>query len=471
VPKTLVFAKTDLHAEDIVEAIRQEFGRGNDFCVKITSKTTGAKPKELLARFRNDYMPRIAVTVDLIATGTDVKAIECLLFMRNIESASYFEQMKGRGVRVISQDDLAARTPDSLGKDRFVIVDAVGVCERDKTQSKPLDRQPSVPLDKLLQMAAQGVAGAELASTLGARLARLATQAGYDHHVEVAKVAGKGLHGLAADLFAAVDADRVVQRAMTKFGLKPPAEPSESQLDETELETTQAALKPFFDPKLRELIITIKSNIEQVIDEITQDELITAQYDDAAREKAMQTVQEFRAFVQAHKDDIEAIKLLYSRPYRAGLRYRQVKDLAAKLSVAPFNVNPKKPETVNHLWRAHWAIEPDKVRGRAHGLVDLVSLVRHAIKPDEPVGPVAELVEERYAAWLDENAKAGITFKRDERRWLDAIKDHIANALAIEPDDFSDVPFSAMGGLAKVHQLFGDRLPKLLEELNERLAA
>ena len=472
VPKTLVFAKNDLHAEDIVEALRLEFGRGNDFCVKITSKTTGAKPKDLLAKFRNDYMPRIAVTVDLIATGTDVKAIECLLFMRNIESASYFEQMKGRGVRIISSDDLAARTPDSAGKDRFVIVDAVGVCERDKTHSKPLDRQPSVPLEKLLQMAAQGVASADLASTLGVRLARLATQADYEQNTSVAKIAsGKDLHGLAADLFGAVDPDRVVQHAIKKFSIKPPAEPTEAQLDQAEQETAQAALKPFFDPKLRELIIAIKTSLEQVIDEITQDELVLAQFDAAARDKAMKTVQEFRAFVETHKADIEAIRILYSQPYRAGLRYRQVKDLAAKLATAPFNVNPKKPESVNHLWTAHRAIEPDKVRGRARGLADLVALVRHALKPDEAIAPVAERVEARYAAWLADKAKAGLKFTPDQQKWLDAIKDHIAAALAIEQEDFADVPFSNMGGLGKVHQLFGDRLPKLLEEMNERLAA
>ena len=469
VPKTLVFAKNDLHAEDIVEALRLEFGRGNDFCVKITSKTTGVKPKDLLAKFRNDYMPRIAVTVDLIATGTDVKAIECLLFMRNIESAAYFEQMKGRGVRVISSDDLAARTPDSLGKDRFVIVDAVGVCERDKTHSKPLDRQPTVPLEKLLQMAAQGVASAELASTLGARLARLATQAEYEQNVSVAKIAGgRDLHGLAADLFSAVSGDGIAQHAMKKFGV---AEPSEAQLDQAEAELAQAALKPFFDPKLRELILAIKSSIEQVIDEITQDELVMAQFDAAARDKAMNTVREFRAFVESHKADIEAIRILYSQPYRAGLRYRQLKDLAAKLSTAPFNVDPKKPESVNHLWTAHRAVEPENVRGRARGLADLVALVRHAIKPDEPVAPVAERVEERYTAWLADKAKAGLKFTPDQRKWLDAIKDHIASALAIEQDDFADVPFIHMGGLGKVHQLFGERLPTLLEEMNERLAA
>jgi type I restriction enzyme R subunit len=111
VPKTLVFAKTDLHAEDIVRIVREEFGKGNDFCQKITSKTTGKKPEDLLSEFRNSYNPRIAVTVDMIATGTDVKPLECLLFMRNIRSLSYFEQMKGRGCRVVDPDALQWSRP------------------------------------------------------------------------------------------------------------------------------------------------------------------------------------------------------------------------------------------------------------------------------------------------------------------------------------------------------------------------
>lgn len=144
-PKTLVFAKTDLHADDVTRIIREEFGKGNDFCHKITSKSTGKKPEELLNEFRNSFMPRVAVTVDMIATGTDVKPLECLLFMRNIASAAYFEQMKGRGCRIITPDMLQAVTPDAPGgvKTHFVIVDAVGVTESEKSLSKPLDRQPS----------------------------------------------------------------------------------------------------------------------------------------------------------------------------------------------------------------------------------------------------------------------------------------------------------------------------------------
>ncbi|MBX3100868.1 MAG: DEAD/DEAH box helicase family protein, partial [Salinibacterium sp.] len=114
-PKTLVFAKTDLHADDVTRIIREEFGKGNEFCQKITSKSTGKKPEEFLNDFRNSYFPRVAVTVDMIATGTDVKPLECLLFMRNISSAAYFEQMKGRGCRIISPDALQAVTPDAPG--------------------------------------------------------------------------------------------------------------------------------------------------------------------------------------------------------------------------------------------------------------------------------------------------------------------------------------------------------------------
>ena len=148
VPKTLVFAKDDSHADDITRIIREEFNRGNDFCQKITYRTKG-KTEDLLAEFRNSFNPRIAVTVDMIATGTDVKPLECLLFMRNVKSASYFEQMKGRGVRVIPIDDLRAVTPDANGKFRFVIVDAVGVCCGKRSESKPMDRKPSVPLEKI----------------------------------------------------------------------------------------------------------------------------------------------------------------------------------------------------------------------------------------------------------------------------------------------------------------------------------
>ena len=91
VPKTLIFAKDDAHAENIVEILREEFAKGNDFDQKITYRTTGAHPKDLIKSFRNSYHPRIAVTVDMIATGTDIKPVEIVVFMRAVKSRSFFE--------------------------------------------------------------------------------------------------------------------------------------------------------------------------------------------------------------------------------------------------------------------------------------------------------------------------------------------------------------------------------------------
>src|SRR5215469_9255550 len=146
-PKTLIFAKDDSHADDIVKIVREEFGKGNDFCQKITYRTTGAKPADLIQRFRNSVDPRIAVTVDMIATGTDIKAVEIVMFMRAVKSRSFFEQMKGRGVRIIAPDDLQSVTGDAMIKDHFVIVDAVGVCEQDKTDSHPMEQKPTVSFE------------------------------------------------------------------------------------------------------------------------------------------------------------------------------------------------------------------------------------------------------------------------------------------------------------------------------------
>ncbi|MEW4527903.1 DEAD/DEAH box helicase family protein [Maioricimonas sp. JC845] len=469
VPKTLVFAKTDLHADDIVEAIREEFGEGNDFCRKITSKTTGEKPDVLLKRFRNSYYPRIAVTVDMIATGTDVKPLECLLFMRNIRSASYFEQMKGRGCRIISSDDLQAVTPDTKHKTRFVIVDAVGVCESDKTPSKPLDRKPSVPLEKILQTVAQGVVDHDVTSALGSRLARLEQQIEPKHDEEIAGQAeGRSLAQLTADLLQSINGDHVASHASEKFQIPPGQEATDEQLEAAEQETMAAALKPFHNPKLRETILAIRSLLEQIIDEVTQDELLRADYDAAAKEKAQSQLADFRQFLEDHREEIEAIQLLYSKPYRAGLRFRHIKDLAAALEKPPLLLH--QPE--QRLWKLYEAVEPESVKGTGgRSLVDLIAIVRHALHPTEPLVPVSDEIQQRYQDWLKELEEAGVMFTDDQRKWLDAIRDHIASSLSIDPDDFEYAPFSQLGGLGRAYQLFGDRLAELIEELNARLAA
>jgi type I restriction enzyme R subunit len=467
VPKTLVFATNDLHAEDIVSVIREEFGKGNDFCQKITSKSTGKTPDELLADFRNSYNPRIAVTVDMIATGTDVKPLECLLFMRNIKSLSYFEQMKGRGCRILDTDTLQSVTPDAKAKTHFVIVDAVGVCHEDKTATKPLDRQPSVPLDKILNLVGAGAADPDIVSALAARLARLNRELEADEKADISKAAGGiELTALTAGLLRSIDPDEVVAEARKKHGLKADQIPTEEQVKTAEQDRMRVALKPFHDPKLRSVILESRNAHEQVIDEQSRDILLKAGFSAEAVEKARSLITTFKKFIEEHKNEIEALKVLYSRPYKAGLRFGQVKDLAAAIQRPPHNLRPEV------LWKAYQALEPDRVVGQGgKALVDVIALVRHAIDPKTSLAPLAVTVDERYQKWLADQGTAGAKFNPEQRRWLDAIKDHIASSVAIEPEDLDELPFNQMGGPGRALEIFGERLKSILQDLNARLVA
>ena len=469
VPKTLFFAKTDQHAEDIVQTIREVFGRGNDFCQKITSKTTGIKPDELLNQFRNSYDPRIAVTVDMIATGTDVKPLECLVFMRNVKSLGYFEQMKGRGCRIVSPDELTKVTPDAKVKTHFVIVDCVGVCLEEKSATKPLDREPSVPLDELLDLVSKGVASDDLASSIASKLVRL-DQRLDDNQREMIQEAsgGRSLQQISADLLTSIDPDKNTELAKTQFSVD---EPSDDQVAKVERERVAEALKTFHQPKLREAILGARRSLDQVIDEQTPDALLKAGFSEEALLKARTMLTSFKKFIEDNKEEIEAIKILYSRPYRAGLRFKHIKELATKLNQPPFYVDPSRPESLVRLWQAYELTEPEKVKGKGgKQLVDVVALVKHALDPSTLLAPMGMAVEERYQEWLGEKEKAGITFTADQKKWLDAIKDHIASSLAIEQDDLEEVPFNTIGGLGRAYELFGDTLAPILDELNMRLA-
>jgi type I restriction enzyme R subunit len=466
VPKTLIFAKDDSHAEDITRIVREEFGKGNDFCQKITYKTTGKKPEELLAEFRNSYNPRIAVSVDMIATGTDVKPLECLLFMRMVRSAGYFEQMKGRGCRVVSADELQSVTPDAKHKTHFVIVDAVGVCEQDKGESKPLDRQPTVPFDKILDTVAKGVTDPDLASTLAARLTRLDRQLTCDQRQELSALAqGRTAQELATGLLVALNADAQVQRAVEKYKLSEGQAPDDQQLEQVQEEMLREALKPFHNPKLRDRLANVRRALEQVIDEANIDELLHAGFDASALAKAQRLVTSFKEFIEANKDELEAIQVFYSRPQRLGLRFRHVKELSEALKRPPLSATPDR------IWSAFQAIEPQAVEGQCSKLVDVIALVRHAVEPATPLVPFTQTVEERYRNWLADQREAGAQFSADQMRWLEAIKDHIASSLSIDAEDFEYAPFNQLGGLGRAHELFGDDLGDILDELNARLAA
>lgn len=470
IPKTLVFAKNDSHADDITKILKEEFGKGNEFCQKITSKTTGVSPNDLLNSFRNSYNPRIAVTVDMIATGTDVKPIECLLFMRNVNSVGYFEQMKGRGVRVIKPDDLRKVTPDAKYKTHFVIIDAVGVCERDKTVLQPLERRPSTSTEKLLQIIASGIVHEDLVSSLASRLARLGRRVDETQAELIKETAGGlSLAVLTDTLLTSIDPVGVYKETVHHYKLTEDEDPTHQQLETVQHKRMAKALKPFIiKPELRRLIIEIHKSRHQIIDESAIDVLLDFGHSEAEVQSARSMLGDFQKFIVENKDQIEALRILYSQPYRAGLKYRHVKELRNALRKPPISLqNPEK-----NLWQIYEVLEPDSVTGTGgNALVDLVAIVKHAIKPDEALVPVADQVEERFQTWLEQKIFRGQKFTTEQKQWLDAIKDHIASSLTIERENFENVPFNQWGGLGRAYRVFGRDLDGVLAELNIRLAA
>ncbi len=481
VPKTLIFAKDDSHAEDIVRLTREEFGKGNEFCQKITYRTSGKKPEDLIAEFRNSYFPRIAVTVDMIATGTDIKPIECLLFMRLVRSRSYFEQMLGRGTRVIHTTDLQAVTPDAYRKDRFVLVDTVGVVETEKVDTQTLERKRSVSFEKLLEMVALGAHDEDTLSSLAGRLASLHKRLKEAEKYEIQALAGgKDLHDLAHALLDAFDPDKIdaarkggagsadgTADGSGGSGMGDGRGGSETRpYEDAAAGLLAAAVAPFDHAALRKALVKFQQQNDQVIDQVSVDQVREAGFSQADTEKARATVASFREFIETHKDEIGALQIIFSQPYaQRRLTFQQVKELAAVLEQPPHSW------TTETLWDAYARLEKDRVRGvdGRRVLADLVSLVRHAVQLDDELLPYPERVDQRYRDWLAAQQAAGRTFTPQQRWWLDKIAEHIGVNLAVSVDDFDGGEFFKQGGQFAAVRVFGKELVGLLGELNATL--
>ena len=464
VPKTIVFAKDDSHAEDIVRIIREEFGRGNDFCQKITYKVSGVSPEALIASFRNSYYPRIAVTVDMIATGTDIKPVEIVFFMRLVKSWVLFEQMIGRGTRVISPTDLQAVSGDARVKDRFVIVDAVGVVEHPKIHTQSLEQQPTVSFKKLLDDVAKGADDAATLETLAGRLARLqrrlTPQEGYDI---AAASGGRSLADLTNSLLDAVDPDRHLADAQAQTGSETPTPEQVAQAAGRIM--GQAARLFAANPRLRLALIEAHRRSEQVIDQVSIDEVLAAGFSDEDTERAWGLVESFRQFIEANRDEITALQIIYNRRQaQRRLTYQHVKALAEEIG------RSRPAWTTEALWNAYARLKQGQARGAGgqRTLTDLISLVRCVIQLEDELVPYPERVQRRYLDWLAAQAAAGRTFSPEQRAWLDRIAEAVGVNLSFTAADLNDYVYD-QGGQIQAKRLFGETLPGLLQELNEVL--
>lgn len=462
-PKTLIFAKDDNHAEEIVHAVREVFGEGNDFAKKITYRNTGEDPKALIKAFRVDPFPRVAVTVDMIATGTDIKPVEVLIFMRDVKSEGYYEQMKGRGVRTIPDADLRAVTPDAQTKTRFILIDAVGVSESKKNASQPLERKRTLSFDALLEQIAMGRRDEDAVSSLAARLAALDRKLDDDDRARVEEASG-GLtpRQLAGRLLDSIDPDMQRAAVIDRHGLDATPE----QEAEVLAGLVDAACQPFDKPALRQLLKDIKQKTDIVIDEVTPDEVLHTGFD---LKRAEETVAGFRDFIDKHRDELTALQIIYNQPLgRQKLTYAAIRELVQRLTDPPLYL------TTANVWQAYRRIEAAKVRGAPvdEQLTEVVSLVRYALGQTETLEPFGAVVERRFNLWMGREKKAGRAYTPEQEEWLRAIAGYIAANAEIAARDFLEAPaLSDRGGIVRARQLLGTGLNEMLEELQEALVA
>lgn len=470
VPKTLIFAKTDSHADDIIQIVREEFAEGNEFCKKVTYKTD-EDPKSVLNRFRNSWSPRIAVTVDMIATGTDVKPLEILLFMRDVRSTNYFEQMKGRGTRTISFDDLkkVTRTAKST-KSHFVIVDAVGATKSKKTDSRPLERKPSVPLKDLLGAITMGAEGEDLFISIANRLIRLEKQiTPTEKETFTTHAQGKTIQTVIKELLDAYNPDAIEERTQKLWNEVPPQEQNEEKRQEIEEEAKEQLVlqaATTFTGQLNEYIENVRKVHEQIIDTVNIDTVLRAEWDSFTKDKAKEVIKQFSQYIEENKDEIIAFSIFYDQPYqRRELTYKMVKELLEKIKLEKPIFAPQ------FVWEAYEAVENTNVTKPKSELVTLVSLIRRAVGLDTQLTPYSQTIDRNFRDWTFKKQEGTFKFTTEQMEWLRMLKEHIATSFHLTLDDLDYTPFNAEGGKGKMYQLFGNEMNQIITELNQALVA
>ena len=438
--------------------------RENLFCQKITCKVE--KPENVLSDFRNEYNPRIAVTVDMLATGTDVKPIECLIFMRDVRSKNYFEQMKGRGTRTIDKDDLQKVTRSATGKDHFVIVDAVGVTKSKKTDTRPLERKPSVSMKDLMMGVAMGIKDEDTLTSLANRIIRMNSHLTPKERADFTAADGTSPGGLAQRLLDAFDEDVVM--ATANVVLAEDAEPTEDErkrMDAAQAELINAAIDPFCSSDVRDYIENVRRSHEQIIDSVNLDTVLFAGFDADKQSYADRVIQTFREFIMDNQDEITALRIIYDQRYKdRPMAIKRLKALYQKLTA--------QGVTMERLWDCYAIRKPEQVRrGVTAQFADLVSLVRFEMGYAEKLEPFSAQVNRNFQQWTLRRNAGAVHFTDEQMEWLRLIKDHIAASLSIEQSDLDLSPFDRKGGLGRFYEVFGEQYEAVLLEMNIELVA
>lgn len=464
IPKTLIFAVSEAHAEEVLKQTKEVFGRGDDFAAKITYKTreNGQNPDELINDLRNSPRLRIAVTVDMIATGTDVRALECVIFLRSVKSAVLFEQMKGRGARSIDPTELREVTPGAdesvppVAKDRFLLIDAAGVTQSQLVEAKPLPTAPGMSLQKLLDRAGAGAITAEETDVLARRLGRLSKQLTNEQHETIAHAAGGvTLVTITRWLTDACDPDR--QEEVTQ-----------DQGPAAARGLIRAAVVPLASAELRKVIMGMRRQEDLTIDEVTV-ATITTLREVPREERAQKYVADWHTLLDSRRDELTAIEIaLGQKRVAPDAAYAALKELAAYIK------RPQYDWTPQILWQAYEDLgRAVSQHGTIAGIPDLISLIRYELGAETELRPYRTSVEERFAGWLLRQQQAGAQYSHEQLWWLERVRDRVASDVGVEVDALRHEPFTERGGSRGFIAAFGGdagAARKLLTELNQELA-
>lgn len=435
-PKTLIFALNEAHATNIVQIAKEVFGRTDDrFVQKITY--SAGDSNELIRQFRNDKDFRIAVTCTLVATGTDVKPLEVVMFMRDVESLPLYIQMKGRGVRTIGDEQLRNVTPNAFSKDCFYLVDAVGVTEHEKTIPTASDDPTTkiITLKELLERISHGYIPDEYLKRLAATLARIYNKADDSQRKEFTRLSHDDMKELSSRIYDALEK-----------GILPPFISTEKP--NSERKGLVSPLANHADAR-RYLLILAAGFVNTLMP--GEDTLISKGF---SIEDAKNTTEAFEEFCRENADEIEALRIIYNNEGEP-ITYSMLKDLEHKLKMANNHFAPKQ------IWNSYAILSPSKVKRsttkeESDALTNIIQLVRFAFRQIDRLDSVVTTSKQYFNLWLGQNQRE-ITDK--QREVISRIVDYIASNGActvrdIREDDATHAAqmIQAFGGMQKADE-------------------
>lgn len=350
-----------------------------------------------------------------------------------------------------------------------MIIDAIGVEQSQKTDSRPLEKAPGVSLKEVLQRIAVGDRSEEMMSTLANRLLRLDKQINeHEKQQFEQKSGGKNIPQVVRMLLNAHDPDtkeHIKDTVHREMHGQAPAD-IEKEIEKRTSQVLEEAIHCFHNPDLREYIVDVRKKYDQIIDVVNIDQITKSGWVKDQKAHAEELVSHFKTWIEEHKNEITALQIFYDQPYRRReLTYQMIKELSEKIMLERPVLAPMK------VWNAYAELEK-AIGSPKNELVALVALIRRVAGIDEALTSYDRTVDKNFADWVwKKHSGAGTKFSEEHMQWLHMIKDHIASSIHLEADDLDYTPFDALGGRGKMWQLFGAEMENIISELNEELAA